>query len=144
MKRLFSFIVLIAMLSIAVLLSGCSTTQTTICEFDKDGKLTKKTVTGERDAIDKITDSTKNKTVIAWSDGWVAYIVASAATTEDPTPVAKMGAGKIAKGLITILPGQTNLADIAKIIQATKTTLTLSSKGINSTSDQSTETTQKE
>lgn len=125
------------MMIVAVLLlgigAGCKTNSTTICEFDKDGKIVKKTVTGDRDAIDKITDSTKNKTVIAWSDGWMAYVVASAVTTEDPTPIAKMGAGKIAKGLISILPNQQNIAEIAQIIQATKTTLSVTTQGINST-----------
>lgn len=131
MKSLLSFIVLAVLLLMVGF--GCATAQTTICEFDKDGKITKKTVTGERDAIDKITASTKNKTVIAWTDGWLAYLVVSIATPENPTPTAKMGAGKVAKGLITILPGQQNVAEIAKIIEATKTTLTVSTKGINST-----------
>ena len=135
MKRLFSFVVLIAMLSIfGLLLTGCSTTSTTVCEFDKDGKIVKQTKTSQSNAIDKITESTKNKTVIAWSDGWAVHMTVSTATVENPTPTFKVFGGKVAKGLISILSNQQNVQDIAKIIQATKTDLTVSQDGINSKS----------
>jgi hypothetical protein len=130
MKKMFSFIVLAELL--ILLAAGCKTA-TTVCEFDKDGKITKQTTT-EADAISKITASTKDKTVIAWSDGWAAYISASTATTEDPTPTGKIFAGKVAKGYISLLKDQTNFADIANVIKATKTDLSVTTSGASSTS----------
>ena len=121
---LLSVIVLLVVLALA----GCST-PTTICEFDKDGKITRKTVT-ERDIFDKITDSLKNKTVVAWSDGWVAYIQATIATTEEPLPIVKIFAGKVAKGYMSVLPGQANIENISKIIQATKSNTEIKTTGI--------------
>ena len=134
MRNYFSFIVLAFILLAVVYLTGCSTPQTTITELDKDGNITKITKTGERDAIDKLTDSTKNKSVIAWTDGWIAYISVSTATTEDPTPTGKISAGKVAKGYISLLPNQQNLEHIAEIIRATKTNLSVTTSGIDSSS----------
>ncbi|MDD5698500.1 MAG: hypothetical protein PHH77_07770 [Victivallaceae bacterium] len=136
MRKMFSLVVL-AML-IALLAAGCKTTAT-VCEFDQDGKITKKTVT-EADAIDKITKSTKNKTIVAWSDGWAAYISASTATTEDPTPTGKIFAGKVARGYISLLKDQQNFGDVAKVIQATKSDLSVSTSGVTSTSSNAVET----
>lgn len=131
MKKIFAFI-----LSLIVLLTitGCVTDNPTIYKFDKDGKLIEKIEGGESSAIDKITESTKNKTVIAWTDGWAAYMTVSTATTENPTPTAKMFAGKVAKGVIAILKDQKNVSNIAKIIQATKTDLSVSASGIDNKS----------
>ena len=130
MKNLFSFVVLA--IFIVLLAAGCKTT-TTVCEFDKDGKITKQTTT-EADVISKITASTKEKTVIAWSDGWAAYISVSTATTEDPTPTGKIFAGKVAKGYISLLINQQNFANIAAVIQATRSDLSVTNSGVMSTS----------
>lgn len=97
--------------------AGCTTTST-IHEFDTAGNLVKTTVT-ERDPFDKLAESTRNKTVVAWSNGWAAYISASAATLEDPTPTGKIFAGKVARGYLSVLPGH-DLAGIAGIIAATR------------------------
>jgi hypothetical protein len=135
MRSYFSFIVLAFLLLAVVCLTGCSTTSSTIYEFDAKGKVIKKTVTKEKGAIDKLVESTKKKSVIAWSDGWIAYISVSTATTEDPTPTGKISAGKVAKGYISLLPNQENLDKVAEIIKATRTSLSVSSSGISSGSD---------
>lgn len=136
MKRLFSFIVLAAFMMLLAV--GCST-PTTVFEFDKAGKITKKTVT-EKDAISKITESTKNKTIIAFSDGWVAYIQATIATVENPTPTGKMFAGKVMKCYMSILPDQQNIENIASIIQAMKSNLEVTGSGINNNTETTAET----
>jgi len=129
MKYLFRIaLLLIVALFVMSYMSGCST-PTTICEFDKDGKITKKTVT-EKDVFDKITESTKNKTIIAWSDGWAAYIQATIATPENPTPTGKIFAGKVMKCYMSILPKQQNIKSIAKIISAMKSGLQVDPTGI--------------
>ncbi|MDD5697294.1 MAG: hypothetical protein PHH77_01640 [Victivallaceae bacterium] len=132
MKRRIPFVVPAILLSAAAGLTGCATTQTTICEFDKDGKIIKKTVTREQDAIDKITVATKDKTVVIWSEGWTAYISATIATTEDPTPTAKIFVGKVARGYMSILKDQANITDIAQVIKATKTDLSVNSGSVSS------------
>ncbi|MDD5727084.1 MAG: hypothetical protein PHV59_00840 [Victivallales bacterium] len=118
-----------------LLTAGCTTTNSTIYEFDADGKVIKKTVVRQDDLVAKITEATKDKTLIAWSDGWSAYISASTATTEDPTPTAKIFAGKIARGYISLLKDQQNLDQVTQIIQATKSDLEVSSTGVSSTTE---------
>jgi hypothetical protein len=119
----------------ALVFTGCTATQATITEFDKDGKVVKTTVTSES-VVSTLTKSTKDKTVIAWESGWAAYISASMATTEDPTPSVKMFAGKTDKGLISAHKEQKNWSNIAEVIKATKYDLTVSPTGINSSSGQ--------
>lgn len=88
--------------SMLFFLTGClSPTQTTIEEYDASGKVTKKTVTSES-VIKNVVDSTKDKTVVVWDNSFLAYISATAATTEDPTPTIKMGVGKADKGALTL------------------------------------------
>lgn len=126
MKRISAMLALAALA--AILLPGCRTSST-IHEFDESGNLVRTTFT-ERDPFDKITDSTKDKTVVMWSNGWAAYASVSTATTEDPTPTGKLFAGKVAKGYISILPGQQSIGAIAKIIAATREDLTLTADKI--------------
>lgn len=115
-------------------LTGClSPTQSTITEFDREGRIIKTTVSSES-VIKTLTDSTGNKTVIAWESGWMAYISMSTATTEDPTPTVKMFAGKADKGLISALPGQKNWNGIAQAILATKQDLMITTEGFSNTS----------
>lgn len=115
----------------ALVFTGCTATQSTITEFDKDGKVVKTTVTSES-VVSTLTKSTKDKTVIAWESGWAAYISASAATQEDPTPAVKMFAGKTDKGLISAHKDQ-NWEKLPDVIRATKYELQLTAEGMKST-----------
>jgi hypothetical protein len=125
---------LITALAIATVLPGCfSATQATVTEFDAAGNVVKQTVTSES-VITTLTKSTQGKTVIAWESGWIAYISASTATMDDPTPTVKIGAGKVDKGLVSALPAQQNWDGIAKAILATKQELSVTSEGITNTS----------
>jgi hypothetical protein len=116
----------------AALFCGCTATQSTVTEFDKDGKVVKTTVTSES-VVSTLTKSTKDKTVIAWESGWAAYISASAATQEDPTPTVKMFAGKTDKGLISAHKDQ-NWDKLPDVIRSTKYELNVSAAGVGSTS----------
>lgn len=117
----------------ALLLAGCSTT-TVISEFDAQGNITKVTTT-ERDVFDKVTESTRGKSVAMYTDGWCAYVSCSMITTDDPSPHIKMFAGKHSKGYIAIIPEQQNLKYFADIIKATKSSLTVNAEGITNVAD---------
>lgn len=130
-KLLLSF----AALSAAVLLPGCTATRSVITEYDAAGKVVKMTESSES-VIHTVTKSTQNKTVIVWEDGWAAYISVSSGTTEDPTPHGKIFAGKVNKGAVSVLPNQTGLPGIARIIQATKSDFRASLEGVDSTSSE--------
>ena len=126
----------IATLMLVLLATGCTSTASTILEYDETGNLVKRTESSES-VIKTVTDSTKNKSVIVWEDGWAAYISVSSGTAEDPTPHGKLFAGKVNKGAISILPDQTALPGIAKIIQATKSDITASlTDGVSATSSE--------
>lgn len=120
---------------IMFVLTGCAATQSTITEFDASGNILKKTETSES-VISSVVKSTKNKSVVMWEDGWAGYISISSGTTEDPTPHGKIFAGKINKGAVSILPDQKNVVGIAKIIQATKSDLSVSFDGASSESSE--------
>ena len=127
---------LAGVLLIGLLLSGCAATQSTITEYDAAGNILKKTETSES-IIATVTKSTQGKTVVMWEDGWAGYISISSGTTEDPTPHGKIFAGKVNKGAISILPNQSGLPGIAKIIQATKSDVSVSlTDGVTSTSSE--------
>lgn len=117
-----------------VLLTGCFTgTTSTVTEYDTaTGKIVKITETGES-VVKSITQATKDKTCIAWESGWAAYISASTATTEDPTPTVKMGVGKVDKGAISLHPEHKDIQTVLPaIIQATRDNLTVSPDGVQS------------
>lgn len=121
----------------AAALCGCTSTSSTILEYDAEGRLVKRTDTSES-VIKTITESTKNKTVIAWDNSWLAGISASTATTEDPTPTVKILAGRNDKGVINLLPshGIAALKDIIPAIRAgdlsvSPTSITSSSKEVS-------------
>lgn len=116
-------------LAISALTGGCTATETVIREYDAEGNLIKKTYTSES-LVKDVTESTKNKTVVAWENGWAAYLSASTSTQEDPTPHVKMWAGKAAKGVISALPNQQNWEGIAATITATREDLRVSASGI--------------
>lgn len=122
----------IIIISIFLLLfvGGCSTVNTTVFEFDKEGKVTKKIVTEEKGAFDKITESTKNKTILVWKSGWIAAVSASIATTENPVPSVSLYVGKVDRGYLSLLPNQQNIADIAAVIKACRSYLEVDSSGI--------------
>lgn len=125
--------IIIALMTVAAfVLTGCTSTRSTITEYDSSGNIVKTTETSES-VIRTVTDSTRNKTVVAWEDGWAAYISASSGTTEDPTPHGKIFAGKVNKGALSILPDQQNLPGIARIIQATKSDIEIGLDGLTAT-----------
>lgn len=129
-------IITILLVSVAmVMMTGCAATTSTVTEFDKDGKVIKTTVTSES-VVSTLTQSTKDKTVIAWESGWAAYISASTATQEDPTPTVKMFAGKTDKGIISAHKDQASWDKISEVIRATKYELTVSPTGINNSAGQ--------
>ena len=136
-ERSLQIIALAVCLAVAALmLTGCAATRSTITEYDATGNILKKTETSES-IIATVTKSTQNKTVVMWEDGWAGYISISSGTTEDPMPHGKIFAGKVNKGAISILPNQQNLPGIAKIIQATKSDVSVSlTDGVTSTSSE--------
>lgn len=126
-----SFIaVLLASLGV---LPGCfSPGESTVLEYDSAGKVVKQTKTTEP-LVKQLTESTKNKTVIAWESGWMGYISCALANTQDPTPHVKLFAGKADKGMISALPTQQNWSGIAETVLATKQDVNVSLTGISST-----------
>lgn len=112
-----------------VTLTGClSPTQATITEYGADGKIVKETVTSES-VIKSVTDSTKDKSVIVWESGWIAYMSATTATAENPSPTFKLGAGKVDKGAITLHKDHKDFP-VADIIKATRSELEVSTTGV--------------
>ena len=123
--------------AVMLLGAGCfSPSNTVVTEFDSAGNITRRTETHES-VLKSLTESTKNKTVIAWESGWMAYISLAMATADDQTPHAKMFAGKADKGVFSIQKDQKNWDGIAKAILATKQDINVSSSGISSTSSTS-------
>ncbi|MDR0932141.1 MAG: hypothetical protein LBM70_03870 [Victivallales bacterium] len=116
--------------SVIALCGGClSATRSETLEFDAAGKVIKRTVSSES-VVDSLVKSTKSKTVVVWESGWLGYLSLSAATLQDPTPTAKIFAGKSDRGMVSALPEQKNWGGIADAIRSTRSDLTLSSAGI--------------
>lgn len=126
---------LLSAVALFVLTGGCAATRSTITEYDASGNILKKTETSES-VISSVTKSTQNKSVIIWEDGWAGYISVSSGTLDDPTPHGRIFAGKINKGAVSLLPNQSGLPGIAKIIQATKSDLSVSFDGAASESSE--------
>jgi len=122
---------LLTMAVLTLLLAGCMTSTSTVTEFDAAGHVVKKTVTNDS-VVKSLTMSTKDKTVVAWESGWAAYLSASTATNDDPTPHVKIFAGKTDKGVISALSNQGNWDGIAGAINATKYDLSVTSQGVQS------------
>ena len=128
MRRMMIMIALTAALT--AIPTGClAPTQTVVMEYDAAGAVVKKTTTSES-VVKTLTASTAGKTVVAWESGWAAYLSASTATSDDPTPTVKMFAGKTDKGMISAQPGQQNWDGIAAAIHATKYDLTVTPNGV--------------
>ena len=122
--------------ALGLVLSACASTGSTIYTYDSDGRVTQKTVTSES-VIKTVTDSTKNKSVVMWEDGWAAYMSVSSGTLEDPTPHGKIFMGKVNKGAVSLLPNQNGLTGISRIIQATKNDVSASlTDGLESSSSE--------
>ncbi len=128
----------LALAAIAAMLFGCASTKSVITEYDSAGNITKTTETS-KSVVSEITESTKGKTVIAWESGWAAYLAASTATQQDPTPTVKMFAGKTDKGIISAMPEQKNWDGIASAIRATKYEIKIGKDGFENTGEQNTE-----
>ena len=131
-KKLFTLILPVLAMFV---FTGCASTHSTITEYDASGNILKKTETSES-VISSVVKSTKNKSVVIWEDGWAGYISVSSGTLDDPTPHGKIFAGKVNKGAVSILPDQKNVVGIAKIIQATKSDLSVSFDGASSESSE--------
>lgn len=126
-------LIFMAVLVMFVLGVGCMGTST-ITEFDPTtGKIIKVTKTSESVA-GAVTAATKEKTVVTWTDGWCSYLSLSTATLSDPTPTAKIFAGKNNSGWISAKPEQRGMEQIPAIIRATKSDLAVTTSGINSAS----------
>ena len=130
MRKLMSLGILMATF---VILVGCTTT--TLTTYDPITKQIASVEVKESDIVDKITQSTKDKTLIVWRSGWAAYVSASPGTTDDPTPHGKLFAGKYDDGYMSIhkdhVVKDIPWDDIAKIISATRGNLSVTASGIN-------------
>ena len=129
MKWITTLLTAAAMLPLTACLSG---TSSVITEYDAAGNITKVTEHHES-VIRSVTDSTRDKSVIVWESGWTAYLTATAATAEDPTPTLKLGAGKVNKGAITLHRDHKNVQTILpELIRATRDDLTVTASGVTS------------
>lgn len=119
--------------AIALATTGCfSPTQSTITEFGADGKtIVKQTVTSES-VIKSVVESTKDKSVFTWESGWNAYIHATTATADNPTPTVKIGAGKVDKGAITLHKDHKDIP-VAEVIKSTRSDLEVTATGVTET-----------
>lgn len=124
-------IIMIAFSAVMTVLSGCASTSSTVFEFDPDGKVVKETRTTES-VMQTLINSTKNKSVVLWEDSLTAYMSVSGGTVDDPTPHGKIFAGKVNRGAVTLLPDQEDVANIAKVIHATKSDVELTFDKVSS------------
>ena len=100
----------------AATLAGCTGTGTTITEYDSEGRVVKVTQTSES-VVSSVVASTKDKIVAVYDNSFLAYVSASTATTEDPTPHVKFGIGQADKGMLT-MPKECDQQYASKIIEA--------------------------
>ena len=128
-------IIMIALSAVMTVLSGCASTSSTVFEFDPDGKVVKETRTTES-VMQTLINSTKNKSVVLWEDSLTAYMSVSGGTVDDPTPHGKIFAGKVNRGAVTLLPEQEDVANIAKVIHATKSDVELTFDKVLSSSSE--------
>jgi hypothetical protein len=101
-------------------MAGCVGT-TTITEFDKDGKITRKTESREP-PIMTIEKSLKNKMVVMWGDGLRMSGSVSPGSTENPM-VHVEGKFSNGNGGAATIPKDMSkeaIEAVAKVIQATK------------------------
>jgi hypothetical protein len=115
----------VLVLSVICIFAGCTSTK--ITTYDKDGNITK-IEEATSDIVQKITESTKDKTLVVWESGWLGYFSVSPGTQDDPTPHGKVFCGKIDKGYISIHKDAKNIDwnGIANAISATSKSLNMS------------------
>ncbi|MDD5599984.1 MAG: hypothetical protein PHV82_18715 [Victivallaceae bacterium] len=129
MKTLLSFVVPVLFALVAVLMSGCYST-TTVMEFDKDGKLVKKTESTESPIL-SIEKSLKDKAVVVWGDGLSMSGSISPGTSENPTPHVE-GKFRNGNGGFGTFPKDMAADKIQAIEGVIKATKTNASMGITS------------
>jgi hypothetical protein len=129
--KLFSFAKIPAAAAAAVIAAaGCThSTGSVIYEFDGNGKLIRKSESSESPVV-SINRTSETKTLVMWESGWSAFVSASTATAQDPTPCIKLFAGKHDKGLISAVPGE-DLSSMAAVIAAAKDELAVTKDGIS-------------
>lgn len=111
-------------------ISGCGTlTESELMEYDSSGKMIRLQRNRES-LIHSVMNSTKNKNVVYWESGWRATFSVNMATMEHPTPSFEVYAGKFNRGLISSLPAEKHLGDIANVIRSAKDELEVSRDGI--------------
>jgi ABC-type Zn uptake system ZnuABC Zn-binding protein ZnuA len=117
-------------------LCGCNTTST-ICEFDKDGKLIKKTETNES-ALNAVVRSASGKSLIIYEGGWMFFLEVSPGTSENPTPHFTAKGGNQNSVYASILPDQERIpSGMAEIIRAAKSgDISVGPKGISSNNNE--------
>lgn len=116
---------LLTALFVVVTIAGCSST--IVYEFDKDGKVVRKTETST-DIVGSIAQSTKDKTLVIWRNGWAGYLSVSPGTQEDPSPHGKIFVGKTDGGYISIHKDHQKLdfEGVAEVIRSTNSDLAIS------------------
>lgn len=131
-KHVFAVMLACLGLSAVFLMSGCWS-PTVVEEFDKDGKLVKKTTT-EESVIKSVISSTKDKTVFCYRRGWAAYLRLWTVNSTTVSPEFDCFAGKEDEGFLTIHKDQQNLSEVADVVKATTATesLSVSPNGIGS------------
>lgn len=115
---------------------GCSTPYK-ITSYDEKGNITS-VAEGEKDVIDKITAATQDKMVLAWSNGWAAYVKMKVTETESgsATPFGEIYAGKMSKGYLSIPKAfKAQGIDIPLVVAATHENIAVGLTGISSASD---------
>ncbi|MDD3155187.1 MAG: hypothetical protein PHS41_09995 [Victivallaceae bacterium] len=113
-KYLLAIVILALTLAVILALPGC-VTETTQYKFDEAGNLVEKTVS-ERSTGDRLAD-VLGRSEGSWlvvRTGWAAYISASTATTEDPTPTIKLHLGSLNFAAGKVTTGQADAGSVAK------------------------------
>lgn len=125
-------LIIFALLSLTI--SGCAVFvgESTITEYDKDGNITKITVSNTP-VLSNAVAGLKNKSWVAWEDSWAAFIGRDNSLVEDPTSF-KLFVGKSNKGMLAVTKDQKGLGNIPAIISATGSSLEVTPKGVNNTS----------
>lgn len=125
-------LIIFALLSLTI--SGCAVFvgESTVTEYDKDGNITKVTVSNTP-VLSNAVAGLKNKSWVAWEDSWAAFIGRDNSIVEDPTSF-KLFVGKSNKGMIAITKDQKGLGNIPDIISATGSSLEVTPNGVNNTS----------
>ncbi|MEA4863396.1 MAG: hypothetical protein VB042_08825 [Victivallaceae bacterium] len=114
---IFLFVLLMLFALFGVMLTGCTGTGSTVTEYDPaTGAVVKVTQTSES-VVSSVVASTKDKIVAVYDNSFLAYVSASTATTEDPTPHVKFGLGQADKGALT-MPKDCDVSVAPKIIEA--------------------------